>query len=73
MQFSIMKPSARYTFQELYAVRLGLVTHAAKIMADYPEDERMSRYAKLILQEDPEAVLDRMNGITPEPMEIVPF
>ena len=68
-----MKPSERYTFQELYAVRLGLVAHATQIMADHPDDEKMSRYAKLIMQEDPEAVLDRMNGITHVPEEIVPF
>jgi hypothetical protein len=68
-----MKPNALYTFQELYAVRLGLVANAAKIMADYPGDEKMSRYAKLIMQEDPEGVLDRMNGIVQEPQEIVSF
>ena len=68
-----MKHSKPYTRAQLHAVRLGLVAHAAQMMADHPDDERVSRYAKLIMLEDPAEVLDRMNGIVPEPVELIPF
>lgn len=68
-----MKHSKPYTRAQFYAVRLGLVAHATQMMADHPDDERVSRYAFLIMQEDPSDVLDRMNGIKPEPEEMVPF
>lgn len=61
----------RYTEQQLAFMRLCLVAHAVKMMADRHGDERVSRYAKSIMTADPEYVLDRINNV--EPTEMIDF
>lgn len=62
---------SRYTEQQLAFMRLCLVAHAVKMMAEHHGDERVSEYARKIMTEDPEYVLDRINNV--EPTEMIDF